>query len=230
MLQSKRRSSPNRLRRHRGDAMRGKLFFVLVVGALMSAPLFAHHGSAAFENGKPVTLKGIVKGWTYQNPHCLLTLDVKGDDGTVVQWIVETQAPNIMYPAGYRKDSFKFGDGVTVVADPVKNSSGSFIPGATVTAKNTGTGAVQVTTTDTQGRYRIPVLPVGDYQVQTELTGFQTVLHTGIRLSAGADVVVDFKLPIGQISELLTVTAEVPLVNTTSASLGTVVDPTQIRE
>ena len=101
--------------------MRGKLFFVLAVGTLMSAPLFAHHGSAAFENGKPVTLKGIVKGWTYQNPHCLLTLDVKGDDGTVVQWIVETQAPNIMYPAGYRKDSFKFGDGVTVVADPVKN-------------------------------------------------------------------------------------------------------------
>src|SRR5438309_661279 len=100
----------------------------------------------------------------------------------------------------------------------VMDSSGSFIPGATVTAKNTGTGAVQVTTTDTQGRYRIPVLPVGDYQVQTELTGFQTVVHTGIRLSAGADVVVDFKLPIGQISELLTVTAEVPLVNTTSSS------------
>jgi hypothetical protein len=112
----------------------------------------------------------------------------------------------------------------------VSDSSGSVIPGATVTARNTGTGAIQLATSDAQGRYRIPVLPVGDYEVQTELSGFQTVVHTGIRLSAGADVVVDFKMPIGQISELLTVTAEVSLVNTTSASLGTVVDPTQIRE
>ena len=112
----------------------------------------------------------------------------------------------------------------------VTDSSGSFTPGATVTARNTGTGAVQSTTSDDRGRYRIPALPVGDYEVETELTGFQSVVRTGIRLSAGADVVVDFKLPIGQISELLTVTAEVPLVNTTSASLGTVVDPTQIRE
>src|SRR5712691_2345015 len=70
----------------------------------------------------------------------------------------------------------------------VTDSTGSVIPGATVTARNTGTGAIQFTTSDTQGRYRIPVLPVGDYEVRTELTGFQTVLHTGIRLSAGADV------------------------------------------
>src|ERR687887_333748 len=83
----------------------------------------------------------------------------------------------------------------------VTDSSGSVIPGATVTAKNTGTGAIQLATTDAQGRYRIPVLPVGDYEVQTELSGFQTVVHTGVRLSAGADVVVDFKMPIGQISE-----------------------------
>jgi hypothetical protein len=103
----------------------------------------------------------------------------------------------------------------------VSDSSGSVIPGATVTARNTGTGAIQLATSDAQGRYRIPVLPVGDYEVQTELSGFQTVVHTGIRLSAGADVVVDFKMPIGQISELLTGNGRSPLVNTTSASLGT---------
>ena len=99
--------------------MRGRLIILLAV--LMSAPLLAHHGSAAFENGKTMTLKGTVKSWTYMNPHCLLTFDVKSDDGKVVQWIVETQAPGIMYPAGYRKDSFKAGDEVTVVANVVKN-------------------------------------------------------------------------------------------------------------
>ena len=112
----------------------------------------------------------------------------------------------------------------------VTDSSGSVVPGATVTARNAGTGAVQVTTSDSKGGTRFRRLPVGDYEVQTELQGFQTVNRTGIRLSAGADVVVDFRLPVGEISELLTVTAAVPLVNTTSASLGTVVDPTQIRE
>jgi hypothetical protein len=101
--------------------MRRRLVNLVAMAVLMSASLVAHHGSAAFENGKTVTLKGTVKSWTYMNPHCLLTFDVTGDDGKVVQWIVETQAPGIMYPAGYRKDSFKAGDDVTVVANPVKN-------------------------------------------------------------------------------------------------------------
>jgi hypothetical protein len=102
-------------------AMRGTLVIVLAVRVLTSVPLFAHHGSAAFDSGKTVTLKGTVKQWVYSNPHLLLTLDVKGEDGTVVQWVAETQAPNIMYPAGYRKDSFKPGDEVTVIVEPVKN-------------------------------------------------------------------------------------------------------------
>ena len=101
--------------------MRRRLAIVLFVGVLMSAPLFAHHGSAAFDNGKTVVLKGTVVQWVYSNPHCLLTVDVKGEDGKVVQWVAETQAPSIMYPAGYRKSSFKIGDEVTVSVEPVKN-------------------------------------------------------------------------------------------------------------
>jgi hypothetical protein len=101
--------------------MRGRLAIVLFVGVLISAPLFAHHGSAAFDNGKTVVLKGTVAQWVYSNPHCLLTVDVKGEDGKVVQWVAETQAPSIMYPAGYRKNSFKIGDEVSVTVEPVKN-------------------------------------------------------------------------------------------------------------
>ena len=101
--------------------MRSRLVVALAVSALISTGLSAHHGSAAFDNGKVVILKGAVVEWIYSNPHCLLTLDVKGEDGTVVRWIVETQAPNVVYPAGYHKDSFKAGDEVTVNAEPVKN-------------------------------------------------------------------------------------------------------------
>jgi hypothetical protein len=119
---------------------------------------------------------------------------------------------------------------IATILGTVTDESRSVVPGVTVTARNTGTGALQSTTSDEQGRYTIPALPVGDYEVRTELQGFQTVIHTGIRLSVGAEVVVDFQLPLGQVAETLTVTASAPLVNTTSASLGTVIDPTQIRE
>ena len=103
--------------------MRSRLVivWVIAVGLLIPLPLVAHHGSAAFDTGKRVTLKGTVKGWVYSNPHCLLSLDVTGEDGQVVQWIAEGQAPNVIFPVGYRKDSFKFGDQVTVTVEPVKN-------------------------------------------------------------------------------------------------------------
>ena len=104
--------------------MRTWLVIVFAAAVTLSIPLrlAAHHGSAAFDNGKMVVLKGIVKEWLYSNPHCLLKLEVTGPDGKVVQWIAEGQAPNVIFPAGYRKDSFKFGDQVTVTVEPVKEN------------------------------------------------------------------------------------------------------------
>ena len=87
-----------------GGAMRRRLVIVLAVGVVTSMPLFAHHGGAAFDAGKMVTLKGTVTQWIYSNPHCLLSVDVKGDDGKIARWLAETQAPGIMYPAGYRRE------------------------------------------------------------------------------------------------------------------------------
>lgn len=94
---------------------------VAAIALVLSAPLAAHHGAAAFDVGKRVTLKGTVKEWIYSNPHCLLSLDVTGEDGQVVHWIAEGQAPNVIFPVGYRKDSFTFGDQVTITVEPVKN-------------------------------------------------------------------------------------------------------------
>ena len=107
----------------KGDAMKSRPVVVLAFAVAMSMPLFAHHGSAAFDTGKKVTLKGIVREWVYSNPHCLLRLEVKGDDGRVVQWVAEGQAPNVVFPAGYRRDSFKPGDEVTITIEPVKNGA-----------------------------------------------------------------------------------------------------------
>jgi hypothetical protein len=97
------------------------IFFSLAALISISAPLFAHHGGATLYTDRTVTLKGTVVKWFWSNPHCLLTLDVKGDDGQNVEWIAETQAPNSIYGSGYRKDSFKPGDVVTVTLQPTKN-------------------------------------------------------------------------------------------------------------
>jgi hypothetical protein len=104
--------------------MRSKIIPALVLALGMvsfSGLLFAHHGTAAFETDKKVTLKGTVTEWFWSNPHCLLQFDVKGDDGKVVHWIGETQNPVSMTDVGWSKTSFKVGDEVTVALFPVKN-------------------------------------------------------------------------------------------------------------
>jgi hypothetical protein len=103
--------------------MRNRLVVVLAVtvGLLISVPLFAHHGGASFLTDKNVTLKGTVTKWIYANPHLLLMLDVKGENGEVAHWVLESQSPTVMYPSGYRKDSFKPGDVVTVTAGLAKS-------------------------------------------------------------------------------------------------------------
>jgi Family of unknown function (DUF6152) len=102
--------------------MKNRLVFVLAVamGLINSASLFAHHGSSSIDS-KEVTLKGTVTKWIYANPHLLLLLDVKGENGEVVHWVLESQSPTVMYPTGYRKDTFKPGDVVTVTVHPAKN-------------------------------------------------------------------------------------------------------------
>jgi hypothetical protein len=90
------------------------IVFAVVVGLSAPVPLAAHHTASTLYTQKLVTVKGIVKSWLWSNPHCLLTFDVKGEDGQTVLWRAETQAPNTAYTEGYRANSFKPGDEVTV--------------------------------------------------------------------------------------------------------------------
>jgi hypothetical protein len=94
-----------------------------VVTLALSAPLFAHHGSAAFDTTKKLVLKGTVVSWMWSNPHCLLQFDVTGDDGKVTHWVGETQNPVTMVNGGWSKFSFKPGDKVTVTIQPVKTET-----------------------------------------------------------------------------------------------------------
>jgi len=112
----------------------------------------------------------------------------------------------------------------------VTDSSGAIIPQATVQARNVETGAIQTATSDSAGRYRIADLAIGTYDVQSEKMGFESVVRKGVELTVGGQIVVDFSLPVGQLTQTVTVEGEVSAVETTSAALSNVVEPTQIRD
>ena len=112
----------------------------------------------------------------------------------------------------------------------VTDSTGAAIPDAAVQVKNVGTGQTQSVQSDPQGRYRVADLAVGDYEVQSSKAGFSTLLHKGITLTVGSQNVVDFSLAVGQAQQTVTVEGQVTQVETTSSTVSTLVNQTQMRE
>lgn len=75
----------------------------------------AHHSFAAqYDREKPITLKGTLTRMEWANPHVYFHIDVAGTGGAMVAWAIEGGAPNTLYRAGWRKDSAKIGELVTV--------------------------------------------------------------------------------------------------------------------
>ena len=105
--------------------MKSKLCLLAICGGLLaSTPMLAHHSFAAeFDGSKRVTLTGVVTKMDWVNPHAYIYVDVKGDDGVVVNWAIETGAPNALYRQGWRKDDLKAGDTVTLEAFLAKDGS-----------------------------------------------------------------------------------------------------------
>ena len=108
--------------------------------------------------------------------------------------------------------------------------SGGAIAGAKVEATNVGTNTVSSGVTDAAGRYSIPALQVGTYSVQASSAGFKTVVHAGVVLSVGGTVVVDFALPVGQITQTVNVESEVSRVETETSEVSTLISAQQMRE
>ena len=80
------------------------------------------------------------------------------------------------------------------------------------------------------GRYRVPLLEPGSYEIQAELSGFQTAVRTGAKLEVGANAVIDLSLTIGEITERVVVQGQAPLVETTTTSMAGLVDDKKIRD
>jgi hypothetical protein len=112
----------------------------------------------------------------------------------------------------------------------VKDSSGVVVPGAKVTITDTETASTRTVTTEEDGSYRVPALPVGEYTLTFEHQGFQTQIQQGLVLTVSSDLVVNAVIAVGSVSQEVTVTGEAPLVNTTSSALGGLVNEDKMAE
>src|SRR5438132_8069000 len=112
----------------------------------------------------------------------------------------------------------------------ISDTTGAVLPGASVTIKNSGTGATVEFVSDERGRYLAPVLPPAEYEIQASLPGFQTVSRRGVRLAVGQNAVVDIKLEVGQVTNRVEVVADANPINLTSAALSGLVNDKEIRD
>jgi hypothetical protein len=94
---------------------------IIAFSSLLTAVAAAHHSTAEFDYSKQVTIKGKVKEVQWTNPHSYIQLLVDGEDGKQVQWSVEIGSPSININMGWKKNSVKPGDEVTMLLSPARS-------------------------------------------------------------------------------------------------------------
>jgi hypothetical protein len=116
------------------------------------------------------------------------------------------------------------------VKGQVVDTSGAALPGATVTVRNQETGEVATSVTNGEGNYTIPFLRPGLYSTTVEMSGFQKFVQPDMRLEVSQVAVVNARLGVGGLTESVNVSAEAPLLETSNANRGTVIDQARIAE
>jgi hypothetical protein len=116
------------------------------------------------------------------------------------------------------------------IGGTVTDAVGSTVVNAEVTVRNVATGEAHVTKTDVSGIYLVPSLPSGTYRVEVKSPGMQTTAATGVELSVGSTVRQDFALQVSATSTTVEVSGEAPLIDSSTTTLGSVVDQHTVQE
>jgi hypothetical protein len=109
------------------NAVRWALFAIAASGLMLGHPVAAHHGVADYDMSRVATIRGIVVDYQMVNPHMQITVKVAQDGGDPVEWKVESVALNMMVRAGWKRDSLKPGDAVSITGHPGKNGKAAML-------------------------------------------------------------------------------------------------------
>jgi Carboxypeptidase regulatory-like domain len=112
----------------------------------------------------------------------------------------------------------------------VTDPSGAVIAGSTVIVTNTAMGTKSALTTNAEGLYVAPLLSPGTYQIEVSAPGFKKAVRNGVEVRVADRLDINISMEIGASEQQVTVNSEVPLLNTESASLGTVVDAKRVAD
>src|SRR5262245_35943358 len=118
----------------------------------------------------------------------------------------------------------------SAITGTVTDSSGAILPGAKVTVTETGTRTVNTTQTNEAGQYNVPYLPIGKYNVEVAMEGFQTFRKTDIDLAGGTTLRNDVALQVGSTATMVDVKAEALVVQTENATVATAVNAQLIQD
>ncbi len=116
------------------------------------------------------------------------------------------------------------------ISGTVVDASGSVLPGVRVTLTNAATNAIRLTQSNETGVYVFPAVPPGNYNLKVELEGFSTAQQTNINVQVGSANRFPFTLAIGQLTDVVSVVADTPVIQTQNASIGTVIENRSIVE
>jgi len=121
-----------------GKTITAIAFAAVTLGMLLVAtPVVAHHAFAAdFDINQPVSLTGSVSKIEWVNPHSWIHIDVKGSDGKMVTWAIETVGPNALFRRGWKRDTLKIGD--TIIVDGFKAKNGQPVANGRTVHLSTG--------------------------------------------------------------------------------------------
>ncbi len=114
------------------------------------------------------------------------------------------------------------------ISGTAKDESGAVLPGVTIEATNTATNATRTAITGADGFYTLPLLPPGTYTVKASLAGFATLSRSGVKVNVSETALVNAAMKVGGQSETVEVKGEAPLIETSNATLGIVIDEKKV--
>src|SRR6478672_2631297 len=123
-----------------------------------------------------------------------------------------------------------FAQGTGTIHGSVLDPANAAVANAKVTALLDNRGTTRTVTTDSQGNYVFPLLPVGRYTITVEVSGFKTFQQSGIELSTNDNARVDAHLELGNATQSISVTAEAPAVDSRSSTVGMLIDGRRLTE